>query len=60
MARPRIYKTQGVVLKQTPIGEADRILSILTPDLGKVRVVARGGRRPPGPQNLPAWSIRQE
>ena len=45
MVSRRTYKTQGVVLKQTPIGEADRILSIFTPDLGKVRVVARGVRR---------------
>jgi DNA repair protein RecO (recombination protein O) len=33
------------VLKQTPLGEADRILSIFTPDLGKIRAVARGVRR---------------
>ena len=46
MARPRTYKTQGIVLKQTPIGEADRILSICTADLGKLRAVARGVRRP--------------
>ena len=45
MVSRKTYKTQGVVLKQPPIGEADRILSILTPDLGKVRVVARGVRR---------------
>ena len=45
MVSRRTYKTQGVVLKQTPIGEADRVLSIFTPDLGKVRVVARGVRR---------------
>ena len=43
---PATYKTQGVVLKQTPIGEADRVLSIFTRDLGKVRVVARGVRKP--------------
>ena len=46
MARPRTYKTQGIVLKQTPIGEADRILSLHTADLGKLRAVARGVRRP--------------
>ena len=45
MVRPRTYKTRGVVLKQTPLGEADRILTIYTPDLGKLRAVARGVRR---------------
>lgn len=41
----RTYKTEGVILKQMPIGEADRILTILTPDIGKVRAVGRGVRR---------------
>ena len=45
MARPRTYKTQGIVLRQMPLGEADRILTLYTPDLGKVRAVARGVRR---------------
>ena len=45
MARPRTYKTQGVVLKQMPLGEADRLLTLHTPDRGKLRAVARGVRR---------------
>jgi len=45
MARVRTYKTEGVVLKQTPLGEADRILVLYTPDMGKVRAVAKGVRR---------------
>ena len=45
MARPRIYKTQGIVLKQVPLGEADRILTLCTPDMGKLRAVAKGVRR---------------
>jgi DNA repair protein RecO (recombination protein O) len=45
MARPRIFKTHGVVLKQMPVGEADRILTLCTPDTGKLRAVARGVRR---------------
>ncbi len=36
------------MLRQYPLGEADRIVSILTPDLGKVRAVAKGVRRPNG------------
>ena len=46
--RSRTYRTSGVVLRQYPLGEADRIVSILTPDLGKVRAVAKGVRRPNG------------
>ena len=46
MARSRTYSTRGVVLRQYQLGEADRILSILTPDRGKVRTVAKGVRRP--------------
>ena len=46
MSIPRLYKTEAIVLKQTPIGEADRILTLYTPDMGKLRAVARGARRP--------------
>lgn len=34
-------KTQGIVLKQRPIGENDRILTILSGDLGLIEVTAR-------------------
>jgi DNA repair protein RecO (recombination protein O) len=44
--RPRLYKADGVVLKQMPLGEADRLLTIHTDALGKLRAVARGVRRP--------------
>ena len=44
--RPRTYSTEGLVIRQYPLGEADRILTLLTRDLGKIRVVARGVRRP--------------
>ena len=46
MSRSRSYKTEAVVLKQMSLGEADRILTLYTPDLGKVRAVAKGIRRP--------------
>ena len=45
MARPRTYRTEGVVLRQVPIGEADRILTLFSDDHGKLRAVARGVRR---------------
>jgi len=44
--RPRTYSTEGLVIRQYPLGEADRILTLLTRDLGKIRVVAKGLRRP--------------
>lgn len=37
--------TTGIVLARTNYQEADRILTILTPDHGKVRVVAKGVRK---------------
>ena len=46
MPRPRVYKTEAIVLKQTELGEADSIVTVYTPNLGKIRAVARGVRRP--------------
>ncbi|MDQ3690113.1 MAG: DNA repair protein RecO [Chloroflexota bacterium] len=43
--RPRVYKTEGIVLRSMNLGEADRVLTILTPRLGKLRVIAKGVRR---------------
>lgn len=37
--------TTGIVLTRTDYGEADRILTMLTPDHGKLHLVARGVRR---------------
>lgn len=37
--------TTAIVLKRTNYGEADRILTLLTPDHGKLRVMARGVRK---------------
>jgi DNA repair protein RecO (recombination protein O) len=39
-------KTKGIIIKRISLGEADRILTILTEDRGKIRVVARGVRKP--------------
>lgn len=44
--RPRVYKTEGIVLRSMNLGEADRVLTVLTPRLGKLRVIAKGVRRP--------------
>lgn len=43
--RARIYKTQAIVLKSMDLGEADRVLTVLTPHSGKLRVIAKGIRR---------------
>lgn len=37
--------TTGIMLVRTNFGEADRIITILTPDHGKLRLMARGVRR---------------
>jgi DNA repair protein RecO (recombination protein O) len=42
---PRVYRTEGIVLKGYDYGEADRILTLYTPQLGKVRAIAKGVRR---------------
>lgn len=40
------FRTEGIVLRTHKLGEADRILEILTPEHGIVRAVAKGVRRP--------------
>jgi DNA repair protein RecO (recombination protein O) len=39
------FRTEGVVLRTHKLGEADRIITMLTKDRGKVRAVAKGVRR---------------
>jgi DNA repair protein RecO (recombination protein O) len=46
MARPRVYKTEAIILKRTNLGEADRIVTLYTPNYGKLRAVAKGARKP--------------
>ncbi|MCS5496778.1 DNA repair protein RecO [Cnuibacter physcomitrellae] len=40
-----VYRDEGVVLRTQKLGEADRIVTLLTRTHGKVRAVARGVRR---------------
>src|SRR4030043_1551122 len=46
MSKPRNYQTEAIITKKTKLGEADRILTLYTPHLGKIQVVAKGVRRP--------------
>ncbi len=46
MTAPRTYQTEAIIIKRIKLGEADRILTIYTPGLGKVKAVAKGTRRP--------------
>ena len=40
-----LYRAEGIVLRTHKLGEADRIVSVLTPHHGKVRAVAKGVRK---------------
>jgi DNA repair protein RecO (recombination protein O) len=43
--RVSLYRDDGVVLRTQKLGEADRIVSLLTREHGRVRAVAKGVRR---------------
>ena len=46
MPPPRVYKTLAIVLSRFDLGEADRVMTVLTPHDGKLRAIAKGVRRP--------------
>ncbi|MBM2824705.1 MAG: rep/recomb RecO protein [Dehalococcoidales bacterium] len=46
MPKPRTYQTEAIIIKKTRLGEADRILTLYTPEMGKIQAVAKGVRRP--------------
>ncbi len=46
MHRVRVYTTDAIVLKRHNFGEADRIVTLYTPEHGKLRAIAKGARRP--------------
>jgi len=45
VSRVRLHRTEAIVLKRHDFGEADRILTLLTPDRGKLSAIAKGVRR---------------
>jgi DNA repair protein RecO (recombination protein O) len=44
--RERVYRTEAVVLRRGDLGEADRLLTVFSPQHGRLRAVAKGVRRP--------------
>lgn len=64
-----LYRDEGVVVRTMRLGEADRIVTLVTPEHGKVRAVAKGVRRtksrigarlePLGHVTLLAWRGRE-
>ncbi|HEX78621.1 MAG TPA: DNA repair protein RecO [Dehalococcoidia bacterium] len=46
MTKPRSYQTEAFIIRKTKLGEADRILTLYTPHLGKIQGFAKGVRRP--------------
>ena len=44
-----IIKTKGIVLLESNMGDYDKMVSILTPDLGKIGCAAKGSRKPKSP-----------
>ncbi len=45
-SRERVYRTEVVILRRQNFGEADRLLTVFSKDRGKLRVIAKGVRRP--------------
>ncbi len=42
----RLFRTDGIILRRRDFGEADRLLTVFTPARGKIRVIAKGARKP--------------
>ncbi|MBA7660684.1 DNA repair protein RecO [subsurface metagenome] len=46
MSKPRDYQTEAIVIKKTKLGEADSILTLYTPHMGKIQGFAKSIRKP--------------
>ena len=42
----RIYRCEAIVLSRVDFGEADRVITVYSRQHGKLRLVAKGARRP--------------
>jgi DNA repair protein RecO (recombination protein O) len=45
MTKERLYRTDTIILRRGDFGEADRLLTVFTPDRGKLRLMAKGVRK---------------
>ncbi len=47
MARPdRTFRTEAIILRRMDFGEADRLLTLFSPEHGKFSAIAKGARKP--------------
>jgi len=46
MPVPRRYTTDAIVLSRFDLGEADRVMTLITPGIGKLKAIAKGIRKP--------------
>jgi DNA repair protein RecO (recombination protein O) len=46
MPRERTFRSEAIVLRRTDFGEADRLLTLYSREMGKIRVIAKGARKP--------------
>lgn len=46
MTVPRTYQIEAIIIRRTRLGETDRILTLYSPSVGKLRAVAKGACRP--------------
>lgn len=45
MKEPRSYRVTAIVLRHSDAGEADRLLTLYTREMGKIRAIAKGARK---------------
>ncbi len=45
MPTERLYNTDAIILRRSDFGEADRLLTVFTPQRGKLRLLAKGARK---------------
>jgi DNA repair protein RecO (recombination protein O) len=46
MARERTFRTEAIILRRSDFGEADRLLTLYSRELGKMKAIAKGARKP--------------
>ncbi len=44
--RQRQFRSQAIILSRRDFGESDRLLTLFTPERGKIRAIAKGARKP--------------